>query len=203
MSKLAAMLVPAVVAAQSVGQEIWAGYEFEFVKPDGADWTLPEFQDRLTDDVWLTRKDVQGLFNISTEPGYTDFFSPEDTEWAFGTTDEIDTLSFDCWECITGSAPPAMVGRNAVVHLISDDVYVDIRFTSWSCCGAGGFSYLRGAPAACRADVDANGSLNVFDFLAYVNLFVTGDPLADFDGDGELTLFDFMAFRDEFDVGCE
>lgn len=96
-----------------------------------------------------------------------------------------------------------MVGRNAVVHLISDDIYVDIRFASWSCCDTGGFSYLRGGPEACRADVDANGSLNVFGFLVYVNLFATGDPLVDFGGDDEFTLFDFMVFRDEFDVGCE
>ncbi len=55
---------------------------------------------------------------------------------------------------------------------------------------------------ACRADLDGDGALTIFDFLAFQNLFDTGDPLADFDGDGSLTLFDFLAFQNEFDAGC-
>lgn len=55
----------------------------------------------------------------------------------------------------------------------------------------------------CRADLDGDGSLTIFDFLAFQNLFDSGDPLADFDGDGDLTIFDFLAFQNEFDVGCE
>ena len=56
--------------------------------------------------------------------------------------------------------------------------------------------------ADCRADLDDDGSLTIFDFLAYQNLFDAGDPLADFDGDGSLTIFDFLAFQNEFDAGC-
>ncbi|UYV13344.1 MAG: hypothetical protein NCW75_03445 [Phycisphaera sp.] len=54
----------------------------------------------------------------------------------------------------------------------------------------------------CRADFDLDGELNIFDFLAFQNAFVTGDPMADFDFDGELTLFDFLAFQNRFDQGC-
>ncbi|MFI4883256.1 MAG: GC-type dockerin domain-anchored protein, partial [Phycisphaerales bacterium JB064] len=55
---------------------------------------------------------------------------------------------------------------------------------------------------ACRADLDGDGSLTIFDFLAFQNLFDAGDPAADFDGDGSLTIFDFLAFQNEFDAGC-
>jgi len=55
----------------------------------------------------------------------------------------------------------------------------------------------------CRADLDGDGELTIFDFLEFQNLFDAGDPAADFDGDGELTLFDFLAFQNEFDAGCE
>jgi dienelactone hydrolase len=55
---------------------------------------------------------------------------------------------------------------------------------------------------ACPADLDGDGSLTIFDFLAFQNLFDAGDPLADFDGDGDLTLFDFLAFQNAFDAGC-
>ena len=57
-------------------------------------------------------------------------------------------------------------------------------------------------PGGCRADIDGDGELTIFDFLEFQNLFDAGDLAADFDGDGELTLFDFLAFQNEFDAGC-
>ena len=42
-----------------------------FTKPDSADWTLEENQDRITDNVWITRKDIQSLFNIAQEAGFS------------------------------------------------------------------------------------------------------------------------------------
>ncbi len=74
--------------------------------------------------------------------------------------------------------------------------------------GSGGlpgaaFVVFGGAIAStCPADVDRDGALTVFDFLAFQNLFGDGDPRADLDGDGELTLFDFLAFQTAFDAGC-
>ncbi len=60
-----------------------------------------------------------------------------------------------------------------------------------------------GLPAtSCRADLDGDGALTIFDFLAFQNLFDAGDPVADFDGDGSLTIFDFLAFQNEFSAGC-
>lgn len=56
---------------------------------------------------------------------------------------------------------------------------------------------------ACRADVDGDGELTIFDFLGFQNAFDAGDiSVADFDGDGALTIFDFLAFQNEFDAGC-
>ena len=42
-----------------------------FTKPDSADWTLEEYQDRITDNVWITRKHNQRLFNIGQVDGYS------------------------------------------------------------------------------------------------------------------------------------
>jgi hypothetical protein len=55
---------------------------------------------------------------------------------------------------------------------------------------------------ACRADFDGDGSLTIFDFLAFQNAFDTGSLCADFDGDGRLTIFDFLRFQNEFSAGC-
>ena len=56
--------------------------------------------------------------------------------------------------------------------------------------------------SACRADLDGDGALTLFDFLVFQNLFDAGDPAADFDGDGALTIFDFLGFQNAFDAGC-
>ncbi|MFI4916077.1 MAG: GC-type dockerin domain-anchored protein [Phycisphaerales bacterium JB060] len=58
------------------------------------------------------------------------------------------------------------------------------------------------AQATCRADIDGDGELTVFDFLEFQNLFDTGDLAADFDGDGRLTVFDFLEFQNDFVRGC-
>ena len=67
-----------MVVGSAGAQTVWTGPEIEFVKPDGADWNLPENQDRITDNVWLTRQDRQGLFNINQEPGFNFSGSPID-----------------------------------------------------------------------------------------------------------------------------
>jgi hypothetical protein len=54
----------------------------------------------------------------------------------------------------------------------------------------------------CYADFDRNGSLDVFDFLAYQNAFAAGDYRADCDGCGSLDLFDFLCFLSMFGDGC-
>ena len=54
----------------------------------------------------------------------------------------------------------------------------------------------------CYADLDGDGSLTIFDFLAFQNAFDDGDPIADCDGSGGLDIFDFLCFQNAFDVGC-
>src|SRR4051794_7323052 len=73
----------APVAAEPI---VWNGPSITFTKPDFADWTLPANQDRLTDNVWLTRRASRPLFNIVLEEFADVQVSPLDTEWAFGPT---------------------------------------------------------------------------------------------------------------------
>ncbi len=66
----------------------------------------------------------------------------------------------------------------------------------------GGAYFFDLACGDCAPDLDADGTLTIFDFLGFQNLFDAGDAAADFDGDGELTIFDFLAFQTAFDAGC-
>jgi uncharacterized protein (TIGR03382 family) len=129
---------------------IWNGPTLSFTKANGANPNLAANQDRMTSNVWLTRGASQGLYNAKPESFFSHFFSPADTAWADGTTANYASLIYRDWnQWAKGvhAGPPSTVGVNAVVHLISEDIYLDLRFTSWTSGGAGGgFSYQRSTP---------------------------------------------------------
>ena len=79
-----ATAVWASLCAPVDGQTVWPGLSTTFTKPGFADYTLPEYQDRITSHVILTRKSTQSIFNIAQEPGATQSLSPKDTTWATG-----------------------------------------------------------------------------------------------------------------------
>ena len=152
----------------SQAQTIWTGPMTTFTKSNDADWTLEANQDRITDNVWITRANNQSIFNISdntdTSSGSCIGSSPHDTEWAFGTiADGINTLTFDTFlgDSFADCGPPTVVNQNAVLHLITDDIYIDIKFVFWTSGGnGGGFSYMRSTPEESGGSGDAGILLN-------------------------------------------
>lgn len=127
---------------------IWTGPSISFTNAPGSDPTQPQNQDRLTPGVWLTRGTAQGIYNAASESGFTHFFSPADTQWANGTTADYASLSYSDWNTWSkgvNGGPPGTVGVNAVMHLVAEDIYLDVQFTDWGGLG-GGFSYVRSTP---------------------------------------------------------
>ena len=124
---------------------LWTGPMISFTDPVGGDPTLPANQDRITSDVWITRGTAQGIYNAETEGGFSHFFSPQGTEWADGTVANYSSLTYTDWNTWSKgdhAGPPSTVGVSAVMHIIPDDIYLNVQFTSWGSVG-GGFSYLR------------------------------------------------------------
>lgn len=133
---------------------IWQGAKITFTKSDNTDWTLETNQDRITNNVWITRQNNRGLFNIKVETSDTDGNAclgpePSDTEWAYGSIVNTSSLTFqplgDLIEC---EFEDIVDGQDMVLHLITDNIYIDLKFTSWSSgmgngSGGGGFSYER------------------------------------------------------------
>jgi hypothetical protein len=143
---LSVLLLSFALTNNLEAQIIWNGPVITFTKAGLADYTLPANQDRITGSTWLTRANTRGLFNIFSETGYTDFVSPANTEWATGTLANYASLTYQTWENWHGSNPPSIVSVPAVVHLISENIYIGITFLSWSSgmgVGGGGFSYQR------------------------------------------------------------
>ena len=54
----------------------------------------------------------------------------------------------------------------------------------------------------CYPDYTDDGTLDLFDFLTFVNLFNASDPAVDCDASGSLDLFDFLCFTNAFNAGC-
>src|SRR5262245_46053620 len=128
---LGIVLLWAHAAMPAEAATIWNGPRITFTKLRGQDDKLPQFQDRITPRVWLTRGNNGGLYNVRQETPFMRGVSPVDTEWAFGTTADLPNLKFANWLFYHGLCPPCQEGRDAVVHLISEDIYIDIKILSW------------------------------------------------------------------------
>ena len=125
---------------------VWNGPLIVYRQPT-ADPTQVSNQDRLTPDVWLTRAASKGLFNAFYETNATTL-SPTNTEWSFGTLDNYATLNYTNWLAwLNGSSPTTLVGKQTVLHLISDNIYLSVQFTNWAAGGSGGFAYQRSTPS--------------------------------------------------------
>ena len=122
---------------------IWNGSIITFEKSDGSDPTAAANQDRLTSNVWITRGNNGGqIYNIAKENTSDKNNSPIGTAWAIGTLDQVESLSFNKFRIAVGS-PKDVVGKDLVLHLIEDDIYLSVKFSSWSTGKEGGFAYQR------------------------------------------------------------
>lgn len=149
---LAAVLIMAGVAGTAAAQgvsedaEIWTGDRIVFTKEDGADPTDPANQDRITESVWITRRNDGGqIYNIQQEQRPNKGRSPVATEWAVGTLDDLENLRFTTFRRAV-SSPRDIAGTTLVMHIVPEDIYLEVEFLSWSSQKRGGFSYERTTP---------------------------------------------------------
>ena len=77
------------------------------------------------------------------------------------------------------------LGEDTIIEAAVDDVRIEAVL-----CGS------------CAADFNGDGSLDLLDFVAFQNAFVSGDPAADCEGTGSLNTFDFVCFLSRFQAGC-
>jgi hypothetical protein len=154
---LAVLFAFLCIAATRVSAQgtVWNGPMITFTEPAGDNGTLPSDQDRITSDVWLTRNTTMGLFNVALENSYSHYLSPTNTEWAYGALANYTNLTYASWEAWNGMNPPSMLNQRAVLHLISDNIYIGIEFMSWGERGVGGFSYERTTTSVPEASMES------------------------------------------------
>ena len=125
---------------------VWSGELVTFTKTDGSDPNDESNQDRLTSNVWITRGNGGGqIYNAAVNSSANKELSPVGTEWAVGLLDDRATLTFENFRSAV-TKPQEVVDTNLVVHLIEDDIYLSVVFTSWSAGQKGGFQYQRSTP---------------------------------------------------------
>jgi hypothetical protein len=163
---------------------VWNGPSISFSKVGNADPTEPENQDRITDNVWITRVGpVQGgIFNAVTETAYVRYSSPADTEWA---TDVIPansgkTISASNWEELVFTPWAEAYGgpgfglgdnilvKNAVVHLITDDIYLNLKFTQFVSTGTFAYDRSTAGPGP-SGDYNQNDVVDAGDYVVWRN----------------------------------
>lgn len=169
----------------------WTGALTNYVQP-GTDPSQAANQDRLTANVWITRAATAGIFNAKTEAAYVKPTSPADTEWAVGDITNALTLTYGTWQD-AGSGHPVqtLIGVPLVAHLISDDIYLSVTFTSFAVPGAGNFSYTRSTPAAANVApaVSITAPTNGAAFTTPANVIITATAS---DADGSVTNVSFF-----------
>ncbi len=183
---------PAGPALYAGGRFTWAGgvAAHGLAVWDGATWSATEAHTR-TDDVH-----AMAVFDDTSGPALYvgGHFTDGQSIWSLARWDGL------AWTRLGQ-------GDIGVLDLASFDdghgpaLYAGGSFTVLDGVATSGVARY-GCERACPPDLDADGALTVFDFLAFLNLFDAGDLSADFDGDGELTAFDFLAFQTAFDAGC-
>jgi hypothetical protein len=199
---------------------VWSGPTITFTKSgaDPTDMTDPLNQDRLTGNVWLTRGEDAGMFNVAPghEDSYIRFTSPDDTAWATSVVaansgktiaaSNWQQLSFTDWAASYGGPGSALLGNitthNAVVHLLTDDIYLDLNFTAFD--SSGNFTYDRStaAMAAPTGDYNGNHIVDAGDYVVWQKTFNnSASPAgsgADGDSSGTIGPGDYTYWRARF-----
>ena len=127
-----------------------------FTKADSADWTLPDNQDRISANVWLTRKHNQSIFNIAQEDGYSGAAgSPIGTLWADTTTAAAEAGSYTNFVGMHGGSTQSIINDTISLYLPQDSLYFDVVFTFYTGQNnGGGFSYIRTSVNNSELDMD-------------------------------------------------
>ena len=152
---LGAMLVFLIIAVSPAhAQTYWTGTNYTFTNPgNGA-------TDVLTSIVMLTRNPAAGpsgggLYNMANQPSPSvGAAPPAGTEWAFATladyTNNPGSVSFGACPLEQGNSPGNLDGTTFVVHLITNNIYLQLTLNAWG--GQGGavpksYTYTRSTPA--------------------------------------------------------
>ena len=111
----------------------------------------------LAGKVVLTRGTRDVMFNTAAGEAIAGLTSPADTMWAFGDISNFATLTYQTLASLrNGNLAARILNQPMVVHLVAEDIYLSIRFTTWGQFGSGTVAYTRSTPPAPTVWTDPN-----------------------------------------------
>lgn len=128
-----------------------------FAKPPFVDHQDPRYQNHVSRSVIIAREDDHGIFNALAPTGPQlrrgGDATVTGTRWAFAgrrgnpigsafDARHFENLNFTSWGLAHGASPVSVIGLPAVLHLVEENIYLDLRMTHWG-RGDGAFSYER------------------------------------------------------------
>lgn len=173
-------------------QILWTGTNFAYNQspvatlssPNGGGADLIIGPSGTNKGVSLTRSFNEVLYNRAAgETGPNGTTSPVDTMWAFGSLSNFATLTFKTLTAIRNSAlgdfQAAILNKPMVVHLVNENIYLSLTFTSWPQHDVGGFTYTRStAPAAVPPTVSITNPVSGAVFAAPANVKMSANASA-------------------------
>jgi hypothetical protein len=146
------VLVGVLMSPATKAGTIWNGPTTNFVQKTASHPTGSGTNDHLTTRVIINRGGNFPIYNQVLEGSANKIDSPKDTEWAFGTLANTNLTYRPFYTFATASSPNnvagGVVGKDAVCHLKTDDIFLLVHFTAWGQNGTGSFAYTRSTPAA-------------------------------------------------------
>ena len=148
------ILLLTIVNNELKGQTIWNGPSYEFKKNDFADPGDKINQDSLSPSVAITRGNNGEIYNAFSETEADKGISPLGTEWAVGEINNIENLTFTSFRTAVVK-PKFSVGQKLVCHIINEDIYLSVEFTTWTQgSSGGGFTYTRSTELSTNTNSD-------------------------------------------------
>jgi len=218
---LGASFVFPLLPTHATAQTVLAGLGFDFTKGNNTNFMLPENQDRITPDVWLTRDYTGGIFNVKHESIFMTrdptVLSPLHTEWATTVNNPGATILSENWESLTfdpwlvayggaGNLAYNIEGLDAVLRILGDDdesdlddLYMELSFTDWSQGGGGGFAYSRSQFPT--GDYNGDETVNAADYTDWRNTLgqqVPNGTGADGEPNGVIDVADYDFWKAHF-----
>jgi len=142
----ASSLIGLLISTSLPAATVWNGPTTNFTQ------NVSGQSDFLTSRVIITRGENFPIYNSVSEGAANKTSSPVDTEWAFGTLANTNLTYKPFYTFATATSPGSVAGgvvnKDAVCHLKTDNIFLQVRFTAWGQNHTGGFAYARSTPAA-------------------------------------------------------
>jgi hypothetical protein len=167
--------VCALLAPMCPAATVWTGPNITFTKS-----TATPADTIITGKVVLRRQSSKWLINLAAGETSATATSPKDTEWAFGDIANFATLTYQTMGALhnqaAGNMQAFLVNRPMVLHLINEDIYISIKFTTWGRFGVGTVAYTRStAPAVVAPTVSITSPADGAVFAAPANISLTAN----------------------------